>query len=189
MKQNFLVFFNVFEKKGNMKKINKRINLKLCLVFFVFLAGAGGAGYYFFNKYYSPETKIVKKATKYVVSVFGAVEKPGEYSFDIPMKIREIIFKAVVKTKADLSTLDLDKEINEDQEILVPFKIGEIEKIKWADLNNISQLTKYGVRKGAAQKIIDFRRKNLSTKWENIKTIKGIGPVTLNQLKDIIDLS
>lgn len=153
------------------------------------LAVIAGITTFFVFKFNQNPNEIDKLPKHYKVSVEGAVENPGDYEFDQPLTVREIIFQAVVKTNADTSSLDLDKTIDKDTNILVPFKIGTIEKIKWKDLTNVDQLTKYGVKKSVALKIIQFRQQNETTTWEQIRAIKGIGETTINQLKEIIDLS
>lgn len=136
-----------------------------------------------------PNIVYEQKSNSYNVSIEGAVKNPGFYSFKKPKKIREIIFTANVLTNADLNVLDLEKLISEDCEIVVPFKVDSIKKIKWKKLQNVEQLTKLGIRPSIAQIIINHRRKNETTTWEEILALKGIGEVTLAQLKDIIDLS
>lgn len=129
------------------------------------------------------------QTNNYAVSINGAVENPGIYSFKKPKKIREIIFKANVLPTADLSTIELDKTIENDCELVVPYKINSVKKIKWKNLKDVSQLTSLGVKNSVAQTIIEHRRQNESTTWEQILALKGIGKVTVAQLKDLIDLS
>ena len=173
-----------------MKKIQIR---KRWLKFFAFgflaIAAISGISTFFVFKFQTNNSETVIQPSSYSVSIEGAVEQPGDYTFEQPMTIRQIIFQAQVKTNADTSSLDLEKIINKDTNILVPFKIGTINKIKWKDLTNVEQLTQYGVKKSIAIKIIQFRQQNETTTWEQIRAIKGIGEVTINQLKEIIDLS
>ena len=141
--------------------------------------------------YYFTKPKIVNKVNtnKYVVTVDGAVKKPGDYHFDKPKTLREILFEASLLTNADISSLDLEKIIREDYQVVVPYKVGSVKKIKWKDLNSIEQLTDLGVKKSVAQIILNHRRQNEHTTWEEILALKGIGQTTLSQLKDLIDLS
>ena len=127
-------------------------------------------------------------AFSYQVNIEGAVNNPGIYEFDKPKKVREILFKSNVQSNADLDSIDLEKVINYDYEIVVPYKVGTIKKIKWKDLVSVDQLTNLGIKNSVAQTIINHRRQNESTTWEEILALKGIGPVTLAQLKDVIDL-
>lgn len=137
----------------------------------------------------SAPKKVIKNDNKYTVSIEGAVEHPGDYQFDQPHKLRRIIFEANLKTNADISSINMEEIISNDFKMIIPFKIGTIQKIKWNDINSVDQLTKRGVKKSTAQKIVDFKRKNSNPSWEKIHAIKGIGQITLNQLKDVIDLS
>ncbi len=127
-------------------------------------------------------------AFSYQVNIEGAVNNPGIYEFDKPKKVREILFKSNVQSNADLDSIDLEKVINYDYEIVVPYKVGTIKKIKWKDLVSVDQLTNLGIKNSVAQTIINHRRQNESTTREEILALKGIGPVTLAQLKDVIDL-
>ncbi len=145
-----------------------------------------------FATYKICNTQISKSVTSkndYTVAINGAVKNPGSYTFNRPKSLREIIFSASVLTNADTTSLELEKIIDEDCQIIVPYKVGSVKKIKWKDLNSVEQLTDLGVKKSIAQTIINFRRQNESTTWEEILSLKGIGQVTLGQLKDIIDLS
>ena len=85
-------------------------------------------------------------------------------------------------------SLELEKIIDYDCEIVVPYKVGSIKKIKWKNLNSVEQLTELGVKSSIAKIIITHRRQNETTTWEEILALKGIGQVTLAQLKDLIDL-
>lgn len=124
----------------------------------------------------------------YQVNVEGAINKPGVYEFKKPKKIREILFQANVQTNADLDAIDLEKIIDYDYDIIVPYKVGTMKKIKWKDLNSVDQLVNLGIKSSVAQTIINHRRQNEVTTWEEILALKGIGPITLAQLKDVIDL-
>ncbi len=125
----------------------------------------------------------------YQVNVEGAINNPGIYEFNKPKKIREILFQTNVLTNADLNSIDLEKIIDYDYDIIVPYKVGTIKKIKWKNLNSVEQLVNLGVKNSVAQIIINHRRQKETTTWEEILALKGIGPITLTQLKDIIDLS
>ena len=84
--------------------------------------------------------------------------------------------------------MDLEKIIDYDYDIIVPYKVGTIKKIKWKDLNSVEQLTNLSIKNSVAQTIINHRRQNEVTTWEEILALKVIVPVTLAKLKDIIDL-
>lgn len=145
-------------------------------------------GYFLYN-FLKPKTQFnYQLNNSYNVSIEGAIKNPGNYSFKEPKTIREIIFVSNVLTSADLSSLDLERVIDHDYDIVVPFKVNSIVKIKWKDLHSIEQLTSLGVKNSIAKIIINHRRQNESTTWEEILALKGIGPITLAQLKDIIDL-
>lgn len=162
---------------------NKRI---LIITSSIIVTGLLGYGLY---EVFKPNVVYVDDVSSYTVVVEGAVKNPGSYTFEKPKTIREIIFSASVLTNADISTLDLEKIISNDYQIIVPYKVGAVEKIKWKDLHSVEQLTELGIKKSIAQIIINHRRQNETTTWEEILALKGIGQVTLAQLKDVIDLS
>lgn len=133
--------------------------------------------------------KIENNNKNYFVEISGAVKNPGTYKFDKPKTLREIIFVANTLSNADIKTLELEKIINNDFEINIPYKVGTIKKIKWKDLHSVDQLIPLGIKSSIAQMVLKHRRENEKTSWEQILAIKGIGQVTLTQLKELIDLS
>lgn len=166
------------------KKIKKI--LIICFCSFVVVSGLSFLVYEFFV----PKKVVINNSSdKYVVTIDGAVESPGDYVFNKPKTLREIIFVANVLTNADITLLDLEKVISEDYQVVIPYKVGAIKKIKWKDLYSAEQLINLGIKSSVAQTIINHRRQNEKTTWEEILALKGIGQVTLAQLKDIIDLS
>lgn len=172
------------------KKVKKIIILSLISI----CAIATPCSYFIYKFYANPKPKDINhnqtsNPKKYIVNIEGAVENPGEYVFEVPQQLRTIIFRAKTKVEADLNSMDLDKVISENFEISVPFKIGSFEKIKWNDLNSVDQLIKLGLRKDTAQKIINYKRSNSVTTWEEIEKIKGIGKITISKIKELIFLS
>ena len=159
--------------------------LAICLVVGGLLTG--GVTYVAFN-YFGQPTIVEKTSPIFLVSIEGAVEKPGDYTFDQPQTVRQIIFQANLKTTADTSSLNLEEVINKDTEISIPYRVGSIEKLKWKDLKSAEQLLKLGVRKKIANLVMDHRSRNEETTWKQIESISGIGPVTINHLQGIIEL-
>ncbi len=165
----------------------KKIKKVLLVIFPIFTIGiVTGLSYLIFKPRSNNSSNVV---SQYCVNIEGAVKSPGSYVFYKPKKLREIIFKADVLTSADINSLNLEQVIDNDYEVTIPYKVGSIKKIKWKDLNKVEQLTELGVKNSIAQTIINHRRQYEITTWEEILALKGIGPVTLAQLKDIIDLS
>ncbi|WP_406602979.1 MAG0490 family ComEA-like DNA-binding protein [Metamycoplasma sualvi] len=174
---------DISDKKEISIKIRKKIILLSC-----FGILAAGVVSYSIYKIVQNDKKNYSINFSYQVNVEGAVNNPGVYEFNKPKKVREILFQTNVQTNADLDSMDLEKIIDYDYDIIVPYKVGTIKKIKWKDLNSVEQLTNLGIKNSVAQTIINHRRQNEVTTWEEILALKGIGPVTLAQLKDIIDL-
>lgn len=161
---------------------------KILIGSFVLVPIVAVGSYFLVNSFLLSKPSTIN-SKNYYVNIEGAVEKPGKYLFTKPTKLRAILFVADLKTNADISSLNVEKIINEEQTIIVPYKIGAFSKIKWINYNNINILTSKGIKTNIAQKLLDFRRKNTSTTWEQIRSIRGIGDTTISQLKELIDLS
>lgn len=166
----------------------KKIYKKILIGSFIFVPIIIGSSYFLINKFILSKPKV-QNNNSYYVNVEGAVRNPGKYLLNKPTKIREILFKADLKSEADILSLNLEKIINDEQTIIVPYKIGAFNKLKWQNYNNINLLTSKGIKLSIAQKLLDFRRKNITTTWEQIRSIRGIGETTISQLKELIDLS
>ena len=161
--------------------MNKKIK-KILIICFCSFTVVGGLSFLVYEFFIPKKVVINNSSDNYVVTIDGAVETPGDYVFNKPKTLREIIFVANVLTNADITLLDLEKVISEDYQVV-------IKKIKWKDLHSVEQLVNLGIKSSVAQTIINHRRQNEKTTWEEILALKGIGQVTLAQLKDIIDLS
>jgi NADH:ubiquinone oxidoreductase subunit F (NADH-binding) len=61
-------------------------------------------------------------STEIVISIEGAVEKPGIYQFPIGVSYQEILEKAVPAPEADRRRLKKKKNFYESQTVFVPFK-------------------------------------------------------------------
>ncbi|MGL5205696.1 MAG: MAG0490 family ComEA-like DNA-binding protein [Metamycoplasmataceae bacterium] len=145
---------------------------------------------YIFNTFLTDERKIDIINEKYIATITGAVNKPGDYEFKKDQTIREIIFKANVKYSADINLLNLETKQNQSFEINVPYKIGEIPKLKYSEITTINQLKAIGVKDNIAKILIKYKNENKGIPtWEEIDNLSGIGEKTLAFLKEHIDLS
>lgn len=88
--------------------------------------------------------------------------------------------------QGDTSAFNLDDLAVENKEIYVPFKDY---KLNWEDLRDDSQLILFGIGKGYAKKIFDFKeQKGKQVSWNDISKISGIGPKTIEKLKTFLIL-
>lgn len=167
-----------------MKKIMKS------LLFSLALGGSSLVIVHTINKTFftKNEPNIIEK--KYIATITGAVKNPGNYLFQINQTTREIIFKANVKNVADINLLNLDAKQTQSFEINVPYKIGEIPKLKYSEIKTINQLKAIGIKDSIAKIIIKYKNENKGIPtWEEIDDLPGIGEKTLAYLKEHIDLS
>lgn len=138
-----------------MNKILKSILLSISL-------GVGSIAiiYTFKTFIFNNDTTIEKESEKFIATIIGAVENPGDYPFKKNQTIREIIFKAKVKNTADINLLNLDVRQETSCEINVPFKIGEKPKLKYSEIELINQLKAIGVKDNIARILIKYKKEN-----------------------------
>ena len=167
-----------------MKKIIKSLLISLVL-------GLSSLGViYFINTNFVKEDSSSVLNKKLVATITGAVEEPGDYYFDKNETIREIIFKAQVKSSADIHLLGLEMKQTESFEIFVPYKIGEAPKLKYSEIKTLNQLKVLGIKDNVAKIIIKYKKENKGIPtWENIDDLTGVGEKTLIYLKENIELS
>ncbi len=160
------------------------------LMFSIFLGSLSVGVIYLFNTNFLENKNSIMIEEKLIATISGAVDSPGEYHFLKDQTIREIIFKADVKSSADIHLLGLDFKQSKSFEIIVPYKVGEIPKIKYSDIKTISQLKAIGVKDNIAKIIIKYKNTNKGIPiWNEIDDLPGIGEKTLVYLKERIDLS
>jgi competence protein ComEA len=132
------------------------------------------------------------------VSISGEVKNPGVYTLSIDSRIDDVIRLAGgTLENADLSKLPLAKIIDDEENIEVPAKLTEVNKIqedseKKIDLNQatLEELESLpGIGEEKAQAIIDFRNQygNYST-IEDLMSVPGIGTGLYNSIKTMIEV-
>jgi hypothetical protein len=115
---------------------------------------------YLINKNFIENKSSLVVEDKLIATISGAVETPGDYLFEKDETIREIIFKAKVKNSADIHLLSLDLKQNKSFEIDVPYKVGEVPKIKYSEITTINQLRAIGVKENIAKIIIKYKNES-----------------------------
>ncbi|QZE12604.1 MAG0490 family ComEA-like DNA-binding protein [Mycoplasma sp. Ms02] len=121
---------------------------------------------------------------KYSYIVSGAVLSPQEINTNQKLTPRQIFAKTGLESDADVSSFDYDK-IKEPGDLFVPYKM---EKIKMKNLNNIIELTKRGVGKTAAKRIIEYAKTNEEYSWDEVLRLPGVGPATFEKVQNIISI-
>lgn len=130
--------------------------------------------------------KSVNKSKILKIKISGAVNNPGEYEINFGEKLYSILKRAGPKHNANLSKLDFNSKILKNSEIYIPYDLNKGAFLKWKELNNINQLTLYGITKSTAQKVLNLRKDNESITWQHLESLKGIGQATLKKLQNIL---
>lgn len=141
------------------------------------------------KKYNQDQISIDTNSDKLICKINGAVLEEKEILVARGTTIREAIAQIILDYDADLSKVNLDKIIEKDIEINIPYLKSAITKLRFSEFNNIYQLTKSGISKKIAQKILNLKDEieGIPT-WKDIDQIEGIGIKTLEKLKKIIIL-
>lgn len=130
--------------------------------------------------------KSANKSKTLKIKISGAVNNPGEFEVNFGEKLYSILKRASPKHNANLSKLDFNSKILKNSEIYIPYDLNKGAFLKWKELNNINQLTLYGITKSTAQKVLKLRKDNESITWQHLKSLKGVGQATLQKLQNIL---
>jgi len=154
------------------------------------------------------ETMNQKESTKIIiVDIKGAVKNPKEYELPEGSRVRDLINAAGgLEKDADENSVHFSKVLK-DEECIIVYKEGEIQKDETAlmvntpiNTNNtgkinintatIEQLsTLYGIGEVKAKSIIEYREKNGGFKSiEELGNVDGIGSKTIDKLRDKVDI-
>lgn len=132
-----------------------------------------------------------------VIDVEGKVNRPGIVTLPKGSRVVDAIKAAGgVKGKADRSSLNMARKIDDGEQILVgvapvagaapvPGAPGAKVNLNNATMDQLDELP--GVGPVTAKSILDWRTKNGSfTKVEDLLDVKGIGQATLDDLRDLV---
>ncbi|AAT27845.1 MAG0490 family ComEA-like DNA-binding protein [[Mycoplasma] mobile] len=123
--------------------------------------------------------------SKIKIEIKGAFKFPGIRIFDTQITILDVLRENEYFENADFSKLNLLNKIENNMVIFLPFKtLEENEKILISKLIHVSQITSRGINLKIATEILE-KRNELKT-WNEISLIKGIGPKTLEKLKEFL---
>lgn len=144
------------------------------------------------------KTKVV------VVDVKGAVEHPDIYEMNDNQRIKDVLNKAKLTSKADLTTINLSEKLTDQKMIFIPEK-GQNSTTS-ISINNTSAIssnkspqtkvnlnsakeneltTVNGLGPSKAKAIIEFREtKGPFNSVDQLKNVKGIGEKSFEKLKE-----
>lgn len=142
----------------------------------------------------SPEAQAQAAARVYVS---GAVARPGVYAVADGDRLLQVIEAAGGMTRdADVSAVNLAARVEDEDHWHVPV-VGEAPKpaapggTEKLDLNTagIAELTELpGIGEAKARAIVDYRETHgLFTGVEGVLEVSGIGPATLEAIRDLVE--
>lgn len=149
------------------------------------------------------ETTSAEEAEEIVVSVVGAVEKPGLVTVPAGSRVADALLAALPLLDADVTALNQAQLLVDGQQIHVPARPetpahdeaaaaqppagSGLVSLNSADVTELVTLD--GVGEATAQAIIDHRTgAGGFTAIEQLQEVKGIGPAKFEQLKDQVSL-
>ncbi|EIN14875.1 Hypothetical protein, predicted transmembrane protein [Mycoplasmopsis agalactiae 14628] len=126
------------------------------------------------------------------IDVSGAVLFKGKHYFKKGVKLKEIL-NVVKENNADLSNVDMNKEYTNNVKIFIPFLKNNFDndvnkQIHWLELNDEQQLRKLGVSANVSRQLVQLRRNKSKVRWDDIRSLKGIGDKTFLKLKKVLIL-
>lgn len=145
-----------------------------------------------------------KKSKVVVVDVKGAVEHPDIYEMKDTQRIKDVLNKAKLTSKADLTTINLSEKLTDQKMIFIPEK-GQNLAVNTNNTNTSPQgtnkasqakvnlnsakenelTTVNGLGPSKAKAIIEYREtKGPFNSVDQLKNVKGIGEKSFEKLKD-----
>ncbi len=122
------------------------------------------------------------------VEIRGEVEKEGVYEMKLGDRIEDVFNLAGLKENADISSFSLQKQLSDNEMIVIPAKKEErLISINSAGVEELCRLP--GIGPAIADRIIEYRKQNAGFKTlEDIMNVKGIGKATYEKIKGYIAL-
>ncbi|OYD27135.1 hypothetical protein EI74_0131 [Mycoplasma testudineum] len=139
-----------------------------------------------YHFYSIPKQQVQQKRNEIRILVQGWIEFPGWHIYPEGTKFSHVLQDLKVKTGADLKNIDIEEILINDKEYYIP-KIN-LDKLTWSKLE-ITDLKEIGINQNISQEIINLKNKKIKPTWELIDKISGIGPITIEKLKNKLDLN
>lgn len=195
------VFQKIFEQINR----NRKLFFKVLLIVFILAVAAG-------LRIHQSKTEAVtiKQDSSHVkesapvsfyVDISGAVNSPGVYKANEKTRLFQVIEKAGgLSEDADIDAVNQASFVKDGDKILIPSKSqssdsqegssGGDEGITADGKVNLNKATKEqlmslnGIGQVMADRILEYRGTSRFESVEDLKSVKGIGTVTFNNLKD-----
>ncbi|KXA41038.1 MULTISPECIES: ComEA family DNA-binding protein [Staphylococcus] len=156
------------------------------------------------NKEADTETEANRKTKVVVVDVKGAVEHPDIYEMKDNQRIKDVLNKAKLTSKADLTTINLSEKLTDQKMIFIPEKGQNLTtsssistsstqstnkspqtKVNLNSAKENELTTVNGLGPSKAKAIIEFREtKGPFNSVDQLKNVKGIGEKSFEKLKE-----
>ncbi len=166
--------------------------MKVKLLFSIVFSFLLGVGIFLLsNNKYAKKIPIQNEKKFITASVVGAVRFHDNFSVLAGSTVRDILMKAELLYGADLSKINFQEKLYKDKTLLVPFKEGLEQKYRISRGINKDVLIKRGISSRVAKLVVEYLEKNKGKdiSWNDLDSIHGVGSVTLNQLKKILELN
>lgn len=144
------------------------------------------------------------KVKNIVVDVKGAVEHPNIYEMKDNQRVKDVLDKAKITSKADLTLINLSEKLTDQKMIVVPEKGQTVSnttntnaaasskqsgspqaKVNLNSAKESELTTVNGLGPSKAKAIIEYRESKGSFKSvDQLKNVKGIGEKSFEKLKD-----
>lgn len=155
------------------------MKVKILIVFLLFV---------FFKQTYSYVELTDFQNDTITVEVKGEVNRQGVYEVNYHTTVEEVLKLCDgVSEKADLSSISLQKEVNDKDVIVIP-EMMEVKKISINSANVEELDTLPGIGPSTAQKIVDYRELHSFSTLEEIMNVKGIKQKLFDRIKEYICL-
>lgn len=122
------------------------------------------------------------------VEIKGEVIEDNIYTLDNGSSIKDLIDLCELSENADISSLNLNNKLYDNEVIVIPKISNEIKiSINSSSLEELTTLP--GIGKSIAQRIIDYRNNyGFFSSIEDIKLVKGIGESKYESIRERICL-
>ncbi len=122
------------------------------------------------------------------IKVIGAVRESKIIDVPANSTMKEILLQIQLSRDADKSQLDINRHFINDATIIIPYKDKDKKIIIGREFNKHT-LSGLGVSNSIKEQLFDYFKESKKWTWEDIDSLRGVGPITLKLLKSQLDIS